>query len=122
MSGESPFREIAIDLLQLYASPELQRQYQADVPFVPVPVELLCMWFDDFWHVTEELRQSFSELEFEALESFHRVFAARGPLLGDPLPDLDTMLTLPLWAEIVACARDTLDVFVDPDPEPPEDD
>ena len=118
-------RQGAIDLLELYASGEKQRNYQRDVPYVTVPVELVCMWFDDFWHVGEEpavaasaeqwnasierFCQCFTAAELEALKDFHQFFNTRAD--GLPDDDLEKLLGSPAWQEVMCKARETLEAF-----------
>ena len=108
-------RQGAIDLLEMYASVEMQRDYQRDVPHVPVPVELVCMWFDDFWHVGEEppvaasaeewnasierFCQDFTAAELDALKDFHQFFNTRAD--GLPVDDLEEPLGNPAWQEVM---------------------
>ena len=115
------YRQGAIDLLEMYASAEKQRNYQRDVPDVPVPVELVCMWFDDFWHVGEEplgafaeqwkerFFQCFTAAELEALKDFHQFFDTRAD--GLPDDDLEKLLGSPAWQEVMGKARETLRAF-----------
>ncbi len=125
MSEEEPqFRSMAIELLELYASPDAQRKYQRDVPFVSVAVELVCKWFDDFWCVEDEppvaahaaewnasierFSQCFTAEEMIALKEFHQFFEVR----VDDLPDdLEALLCTPSWQEIMGKARKILEVF-----------
>ena len=118
-------RQRAIDLLEMYASEEMQRDYQKNVPHVPVPVELVCMWFDDFWHVGEEppvaeyaeqwndsiekFCQAFTTEELNALKDFHQFFNNRAD--GLPDDDLEKLLGCPAWQEVMCKARETLEAF-----------
>ena len=119
------FRQQAIDLLEMYASGEEQRNYQGDLPHVPVQVELVCMWFDDFWHVGKEppvaafaeqwnasierFCQCFTAAELEALKDFHQFFSTRAD--GLPESDLEQLLGSPAWQEVMWKARETLEAF-----------
>lgn len=126
MLEEAPaFRESAIDLLDLLASAELQREYQRNVPQTNVPTELVCMWFDDFWNFTEgppsaehaeewnasveRFRRCFSAQELAAMEAFHEFYDAREPSL--PMEDIEGLLAWPAWREIMVKAKETLAVF-----------
>ena len=64
-----------LDLLRTFASPEEQRSYQAAVPFVPVPTELICGWADDLYHPDSRGHAlAFSAAERTVLTAFDAEF------------------------------------------------
>ena len=92
---------------------------------MPVPVELVCMWFDDFCHVWEEpavaasaeqwnasverFCRCFTAAELEALKDFHQFFNTRAE--GLPDDDLEKLLGSPVWQEVMWKDRETLEAF-----------
>jgi hypothetical protein len=43
-------RNNIVGLMRMLASKNEQLAYERDVPIANVPAELVCMWFDDFYH------------------------------------------------------------------------
>lgn len=110
-------RKNVIELLNLYASEAEQREYQKNVPWVPVPTELVCMWFDDTYHPEEDLTLVFSPLELEALTRFHAHFDRL--VSGDEKlkfgPDLEELLRDERWRQLMDEATAVLKVVTSPD-------
>jgi len=111
-------RSKVIELLELYASEAKQREYQKNVPWVPVPTELVEMWFSDTYHPKEpSLRLVFSDVELEALARFHahfdRITHGRGRIaLG---PDLEELLKEERWRKLMVEAAVVLRTVKSPD-------
>ena len=95
-----------ISTLQLIASPTEAMDYQAKVPRVNLASELVCHWFDDFYHSgSVQFKAAFTGPELAELELFHRFFDER----ADTLPDgLTALLASPIWKQISADADSVL--------------
>ena len=71
-------RKSIIDLIKLISSSQGQFEYEKNVPIANVPSELICMWFDDFYHPASQLFiSSFSTDEKEALSMFNEFYDSR---------------------------------------------
>jgi len=71
----NPFRVDIVNLLNLIADYKSQIEYQEAVPYVGVPDEMVCQWFDDLYHPDAEIFQSaFFEEEQQRLAEFNRTF------------------------------------------------
>lgn len=87
ISDECPtYRERVIEVLELISSEEAQKSYQKEVPFVNVPDEILCMWFDDL-RMPESLNNAgivLSHTEKEELTKFSSLFDRASHLVKRP--------------------------------------
>ena len=106
-------RSNVIALLELYSSEAKQREYQKNVPWVPVPTELVEMWFTDTYHPNESsLSLAFSPLELDALSRFHayfdRITHGREKIVFGP--DLEELLKNDHWRQLMAEATVVLGV------------
>ncbi len=61
-----------LDLLANLASGERQAKYQEDVPYIHVPIELVCQWeqFSSLLRQQYWFRNSLTDDELDALEKF----------------------------------------------------
>ena len=109
--AENSFRDGAIELLELLSSLEAQSDYEKNVPIADVPAELVCMWFDDFWHPDDTLKKHFQPYELAALEDFHRFYEARVDDLPSLTKGLEGLHSSPKWLEVVEKASQTLKIF-----------
>ena len=94
-------RKSVVELLRTLASEAAQRDYQRNVPFVSVPVELVCTWFDDLYHPDDAtFRSAFTTAELGALELFNDFFAWLAHNLPEPPPPLDVLQRSAQWGEL----------------------
>lgn len=120
MADESGARSSILETLRLLASPKDQLAYQARVPYVFVPLELICGWFDDFYvepagveaqgdrtasDHRERFERLFSAEELRAIDEFSQVFDASVKRLRSPLPQVQELNDLPEWKAVVAAAQ-----------------
>jgi hypothetical protein len=92
------YRVNIINFLKLASDFEAQREYQNDVPYVGVPYEMCCQWYDDFYHPdTKELKEAFSLQELDKLREFNEVFDKYEKEIPELLEDL---LEFEGWREI----------------------
>ena len=116
MTDETHLREIAaniranlISVLRTFASPVEQWSYQAQVPFVNVPTELLCQWADDLYHPDEEaFRFAFGPAERTALAEFNQTFERAAAAFSDAVPRLIEFQATPQAADLARAAAKAL--------------
>lgn len=108
-------RNRIIEYLETAASFERQRAYQAAVPFVPVPVEIVCM-YEDFVPSPGCLAEwgppVFSPTELAALRQYSKVLDDVCKRTPDPLPPLEQAVLLPEWEVLRHEAAVALEVFL----------
>ena len=106
--AKDSFRDSAIQILELLSSLKAQNDYKKNVPLADVPTELVCMWFDDFWHPDDTLKKHFQPHELSALTAFHHFFEARVDYLPSSTEGLEALHSSSKWSEIVDKAAQTL--------------
>lgn len=106
-------RKCIKDTLEILSSIEEQLEYQRNVPWVNITVELVCFWFDDDYHPKNKIFLSaFSEKELQAMSDFNEVFEQiLAPMQGDYFPAITKLVKTTEWKRLVQAAHDTLDVF-----------
>ena len=99
----NPQKVNVINTLQLIASPVQQKDYNDNVPIAQVAGELICQWFDDFFHPEDsDFRELFSIQEWQILMEFHNFYEER----VDKLPDTyEAMRYSSVWTEVVGKAN-----------------
>jgi hypothetical protein len=105
------FHDKAIELLTLISSFEEQLKYEKLVPLANVPAELVCMWFDDFYHLTEEFIKDFSSKELNALSAFNAFYDEKLPSLLELENELNEFHNSIVWREVSEEAKKTLNVL-----------
>ena len=100
--------------LRLLSSTEEQLQYQRDVPFVNITIELVCGWFDGYYIPEDKAFSSaFSEPELQALADFDQVFdiIAASSLRGEEVPRIESLVQTSEWLRLSQAASVALRVF-----------
>ena len=105
------FHNQAIELLKLTSSFDEQIKYEKSVPIADVPAELICMWFDDFYHLTEDFKKDFSIDELDALSKFNSFYDEKVPFLLDLKSELKEFHKSPVWKQISEEAKRTLNIL-----------
>ena len=101
-------RNELVHLLKLLSSGDKQLEYARNVAGAAVPKELLCMWFDDFYlPKSEPFRQSFTDQELAALESFNVYFEEQSARLPQQTT-IQSWLETDAWQGIMRKAAETL--------------
>jgi len=128
MADEDARRSDILQTLRLLASPMDQFAYQERVPYVFVPAEMVCSWFDDCYVEPTAVdthgqlpksvhRQWFERLfsteELQAIDEFSHVFDASVRALPPTLPRVQELNNLPEWKSVVAAAQNALRKFDD---------
>ena len=107
-----------LELLRTFASPAEQRDYQRAVPFVPVPIELVCGWADDLYHPDAAAHAlAFSPAERAALAGFDAELCR----WSDEVPggDVEAFIGSPAGVALAHAAAIALEAFAAaPDAEP----
>lgn len=102
-----PDRVNVINVLQLIADLDAQKEYERTVPIADVPSELQCQWFDDSFHPDHlPFRSSFFPEEWEVLMEFHNCYDLRSKRLPDTLEEMHVSSA---WLEVVNKANWVLD-------------
>ncbi len=95
-------RNRIIEYLDVASSFAEQRAYQAQVPQLHVPNEVISQWEDwvsEAWEM-ELVEPVFSYEERLAIAQFYSIWKTVTEHTPDPLPDLEVMLTLPVWEQL----------------------
>jgi hypothetical protein len=103
-----PFHDSAIELLELIASYQAQKDYEKNVPVANVAAELVCMWFDDFYHLTPQFVTEFTERELHALADFNKFYDVRVEKISNSNKELNELQQNKYWKEVSAKAKDIL--------------
>lgn len=107
------FHDSAIELLTLISSFDEQLKYEKSVPIANVPAELICMWFDDFYHLTDDFKKEFSSKELDALSEFNTFYDDNLPFLLELKNELKEFHNSSVWKEISKEAKKTLKMLKD---------
>ena len=109
MSTPVPWRQIAIEQLKMLASETEQLAYQRNVPHIDITSELVCGWFDDFYHPNSaQFRACFTETELLALAEFNAVFESHRTVLPKSNGTVASWLASSSWREVMSAASQTL--------------
>ena len=99
----NPRRAHTIQTVQLISDFDAQRGYEEDVPIADVPAELVCQWFDDFYHPEVDFyRAAFSDQELQVLAVFNAFFDKRVALLPRLLAEMHQSQS---WREVALKAK-----------------
>ena len=109
------FRHNVREDLETLASPESQLQFQHDVPFVNISVELACNWFDGSYLPDEpDFIALFSETEWKALTKFSDLFGKVTSSFDQAnYPEIEELLQNPDWLKVVEAAKIALAALED---------
>jgi hypothetical protein len=102
------FRARVLEILELVADAEAQRQYQASVPYVDVPAELFNQWEESFFPASDQFRAAFNDVELGALRRFDLVVNDVSTQTPKQLPALDAFVRTAAWQRLSDAARATL--------------
>ena len=104
-------REGTVEILELLADFDAQSAYERNVPIANVPVEFVCMWFDDMYHPEAVVHcEAFSASERRALAKFHDFYDRHVDLLPQN-HGVAALHATPVWREIVDHAGAALRAF-----------
>ena len=95
---QANLRSGLIDQLHTLSSAEEQLQYQRNVPFVNVTVELICGWFDDrYGPENRDFVAAFSTPELIAMARFNKIFddVLNSASLREEAPEIEDLLKRP---------------------------
>jgi len=105
-------RPVAIELLELLSSADLQLDYERRVPHISVSVELVCMWFDDFYFPRDKFfKLCFSKEELEVLAAFNKYYDEHEKTLPKAPPRIADWLQNETWQGIMKEAANALAFF-----------
>ncbi|MEM7247106.1 MAG: hypothetical protein AAF533_17295 [Acidobacteriota bacterium] len=103
--------------LDMLSDPEALREYERKVPYISVPAEIICNWFDDHYHPDcPWFRADFTEDELRLLARFNDFYDERCEDL--PTSCVDDLLAVPEWQEIMVKAAEVLRQLPEPPPSP----
>src|SRR5215831_2110733 len=107
MGIESDYKRQIFDVLRLISSEREQLDYEQDVPQADVPAELLCCWFDDYYHPSDpHFRSFFSPRELEILASFNNVYDLESKALPPSTGTVRPWLADPGWRRVMTAASE----------------
>lgn len=98
----------------MLSSAEEQLQYQRNVPFVNITVELICGWFDDHYGPdSRDFMAAFSTPELIAMARFDQLFndILNFGGLREETPEIEDLVKTPEWAHLMQEAAQTLEVL-----------
>ncbi len=102
------------EYLRLLSSAEEQLEYQRNVPWVNITVELVCMmWHDDYILESKAFSSAFSKRELQAMAEFNQVLDAitESSLSGEEIPQIEAFINTPEWARLSQAASVALRAF-----------
>jgi hypothetical protein len=105
------FHNSAIELLSLISSYDEQLEYEKSVPIANVPAELICMWFDDFYHLTDEFTKDFSSKELSALSTFNDLYEDKLPFLLELKSEIVEFHNSTAWKDVSEAASKALQIL-----------
>ena len=111
---EQRMRNRLMEYLDLAASYEEQQAYEAAVPMVHVPYEVINKWEDSFPNGLERgLEQSsvYPAQEADALQRVRHAWEAAAQAIPDDYPPLRDAQALPQWEQLREAAASALAVF-----------
>ncbi len=111
---QSTLRRNIVEHLHTLSSADEQLQYQRNVPFVNVTVELICMWFDDSYHPEDkDFMAAFSAQELIAMARFNQLFdnVLESGALREETPQIEDLIKTPEWKYLMQEAAQTLESF-----------
>ena len=103
-----------IEHLHTLSSADEQLQYQRNVPWVNVTVELICGWFDDHYGPeSRDFMAAFSTSELIAMARFNQLFddVLNSASLREEAPEIQDLVKTPEWAHVMKEAAQTLEVL-----------
>jgi hypothetical protein len=111
-------RNRIIEYLELASSFDAQIAYQAAVPDVRVPNEVLNQWEDWAGGGWLQYKPAFTSDEIEAMRRFHSVWQYVCDTTPADLPCLDELFPTPSWRQLATGAAQALTVFMRSGPRP----
>ena len=110
---EQRVRNRIIEYLELAASYEDQRDYEAAVPIAHVPYEVINQWEDNLPHGPTAIIEPtvYSAQELDALKQFDRVWRAAADEVPDDYPTLEQVQSMDAWKRLRSEAAKALAVF-----------
>jgi hypothetical protein len=105
---QSNLRDSVRLTLRLFQSSEAAQQFQANVPHVFAPTEILAKWFDDTYVQSEDFLGAFSPSELDALREFNAALERLAERAGTPPPPIEQFTALPEWNAATSKARHAL--------------
>lgn len=98
-----PLKVNIVNVVQLIADIDAQKEYEINVPIAHIPTELISQWFDDFYHPeNKSYSDVFTDKELSVLEEFNDFFDQRVSQLPDTLLEMHNSF---VWKEVVGKAQ-----------------
>jgi hypothetical protein len=110
---EQRIRNRIIEYLEIASSCDEQMEFEAHVPIVAVPNEVINMWEDsvDIARIGDFAEPVYSPQEQMAIRQFHAVWDGVASDTPDPLPPLSKLMGTEPWARLRIAAGHALAVF-----------
>lgn len=93
-------RKNVFGVIDLWASKDIQLDYQKNVPIVHVSVELFCQWADFYFPDSDDFKQSFSDLELKLLAEFNAEFIRITDKTPKDLPIIEEFIDTEEWKNL----------------------
>jgi len=112
MNQLTNYRPHFAERLAIFADANVQRRYEIDVPFVPVPTEMIETFYDLYFPQNPDFIAQFSEEERSGLARLDFLLsAATGRFDETGVHSVDTLLKLPEWQKVMAEAKTLHEIF-----------
>ena len=100
------FRESRLKLLEFFASPAEQLEWQQRTPSLDSS-EFMCWWLDDFVPDSALFKAAFRADEIRLIQQFHDTFEQASALYPAKCPSANDLQRDPEWQLVIECARRT---------------
>ena len=112
MSQLTNYRPHIAECLATFADADVQRRYEIDVPFVPVPTEMIETFYDLYFPKNPDFIAQFSEEERSGLARLDSLLSAvTGKFVEAEVHSVDDLLKLTEWQKIMAEAKTLHEIF-----------
>lgn len=99
-------------VLELWASADVQLEYQKKVPIANVSSELFCQWCDDYYNENNPIMiKEFSQMELEAYKEFNNVICDISDQIPEIMPPIEEFINTQEWNLVNQAAVSTLKKF-----------
>lgn len=86
------------NVLKLWASKDVQLEYQKNIAIADVSAELFCQWCDDYYNEDSAImRIEFTQIELDAYKEFNKVLCEISDATPEYLPPIEKFIITKEW-------------------------